>query len=170
MPQPGVIIEWYGHYSRAEIGEAAGAEAGRCLGMALRGGEYRYVTSWNGDEPEAAAEAAARLLEAPDNQQFYIGQIVSFNPGAGLQAAKWALIRALHPELNEHPEESPPNGNHYCVTVFSTFYVCDKTTEDWRLVEPPAGFPTLVLFNSYGQAEEPLVEMRLWQTQFPQIR
>ena len=119
--------------------------------------------------PEDPANAAVRLLADADNGQFYIGQIVSFGPAAGRRAAMWALTRALHPGLNlEGPSENPPDGKH-CVTVFSTFWLWDETEQDHLLVGPPAGFPTLVLFNSYGHAEEPLVEMELWQSHFRQI-
>ena len=170
MPQPGVIIEWYGPHLREEIGnEVAEAGAGHWLGMVLQEGNCRYLTSWDGTLPEDPANAAVRLLADADNGQFYIGQIISFGPAAGRRAAMWALTRALHPGLNlEGPSENPPDGKH-CVTVFSTFWLWDETEQDYRLVGPPAGFPTLVLFNSYGHAEEPVVEMELWQSHFRQI-
>ena len=122
-----------------------GAEA--LEGDALR---YRYVTSWANAEPPVDGP-----LDNAGNQSFYLGWIASFSPeefvvsrGATLETAKWALIRVLRPELNDPPPACPPGWpDRYCGSVCSWFYSEDEEG-NWQKELPPAGFPTVLTFNS----------------------
>ena len=69
------------------------------------------------------------------------------------------MSRGGHPRRSHTPTRRRQQDTHTCLTVFSTFWVWDDAVGNFQLVEPPAGFPTLVMFNSWGQAEEPLVEV-----------
>ena len=71
-------------------------------------------------------------------------------------AAEWALIRALHPELNEPPDPCPPGWSNagsqqYCGSVCSWFY----TQDGKKKLPPPAGFPTVITFNSPDYDDPP---------------
>ena len=65
-----------------------------------------------------------------------------------LRTAKWTLIRVLRPELNDPPPACPPGWpDRYCGSVCSWFYSEDEEG-NWQKELPPAGFPTVLTFNS----------------------
>ena len=110
MPQPAVIVEWWGPYgSLDEVREAnedfpaVGFEHALC--MALGGGapggdaRYRYIVAWKRAWPGAVSFPADDRLNDAGNQSFFLGWVASYNPGATRKTAEWALIRALDPEL-----------------------------------------------------------------------
>ena len=164
MPQPAVIVEWWGHYDTLddvrEANEGFRQIEQHAFCMALGGGisggdtpRYRYIISWQRAWPGAVSFPVDHRLSDAGNQRFYLGWVASFNPGATRQTAEWALIRALHPELNDPPAPCPPG--EYCGSVCSWFYTVDEGEKR----APPAGFPTVVTFNSYD--EERVLRLRL---------
>ena len=114
------------------------------------GGDARYIISWQRAESGAVSFPVDDRLNDPGNQSFYLGWIASFNPGATRQTTEWTFIRALHPELNEPPDPCPPGWSNdmpqYCGSVCSWFYVKDEGADE--KCAPPAGFPTVITFNS----------------------
>lgn len=167
MPQPAVIVEWYGPYTTLEKARAGNALKSNdyVLCMALGEGvvegdapQYRYITRWHDAEPSADGP-----LNDAGNQSFYVGWIVSFYPRATHETAEWALIHALRPELNDDPDPCPPGWNkdgHYCGSVCSWFY---DTTKPYPKIAPPAGFPTVLTFNWYDSPPdgEQMLRLRL---------
>ena len=163
MPQPAVIVEWYGSYDTLEEVREANEEFAnshrQVLCMAL-GGEpsgsassrFHFIISWQRTwrGVECSFPADDRLSD-PGNQGFYLGWVASNKNDnadyarATRSTAEWALVQALRPELSDPPEPCPPGyDDNYCGSVCSWFYSNEGEKRD-----PPAGFPTVVTFNSY---------------------
>jgi len=159
--QPAVIVEWWGPYATLEdVRDENDAEV-HALCMALGEGavegdapRYRYLTSWANAEPPADGP-----LNDAGNQSFYLGWVVSFGRREStvsrrekLETAKWALVHALRPELNDLPAPCPPGWNdQYCGSVCSWFY----DTDNEHKIAPPVGFPTVLTFNSPDYDDPP---------------
>ena len=177
MPQPAVIVEWYGSYDTLEDVREANEEFAnshrQVLCMAL-GGEpsgsassrFRFIISWQRTWPgvECSFPADDRLSD-PGNQSFYVGWVASNKRDnadyarATRSTAEWALVQALRPELNNPPEPCPPGyDDRYCGSVCSWFYSTDDEEEKR---DPPAGFPTVVTFNSYNDPPDDERVLRL---------
>lgn len=161
MPQPAVIVEWYGPYGLAAVPGAAAEypDGTHLLCMGLGDGEAKpYRSSIGHWLKDTAHVFPLNIPEDFADWQFYLGAIVSYRPGTGRTAGAWALLRALQPgrSLN-NPEEQisanlqdlPDHGEHYCMSMVSWFYDQDDSPTD-----PPPGFPSTVKCNQYEGSDE----------------
>ena len=162
MKQPAVIIEWYGPYDTLDDARRDNEgmhEHALCIALGAEG-DARYIISWHEAGRRAESFPVDDRLSDSGNQSFYVGWIVSNYPGATRRTAEWMLIRALRPELNEPPAPCPPGSDkQYCGSVCSWFY----DTDAGRKIDPPAGFPTVLTFNSpeYDDPSDPEQVVRL---------
>ena len=176
MPQPGVIIEWYGDYPLT-LNDVNGAVQGDdgwgdgahllCIALGDGGAPYRCsIGHWLHDANQGFP------LDIPEDlvgAQCYLGEVVSYGAGyGGASAAAWALLRVLQPGrrlvnpanpqvgIPEHLQELPDHARHYCMSVVSWFY-----SREAEPIDPPPGFPVMVRCNQHGGNDEWLV--------FPQV-
>ena len=162
MPQPAVIVEWWGSYDtlnavRGEV-EAQFEDGQYLLCMALReenpGGRVRcrHLIGWvrHTIEEHVNLPAECNLNDDGCPTGFYLGWAASHYGRFTGPVAEWALIRELEPECNDMPAAHPPGwDNRYCVSVTSWFYT-PPVNEEEALIPPPPGFPPVVTYNGWA--------------------